>query len=53
MEDRQTRIETYRNRAEELRAIADTLHDPQAKAMLLRIANDYIRMAEGLEKPRI
>jgi hypothetical protein len=53
MEDRTTRADGYRTRAEELRTIAETLKEPESKAKLLRIADDYARMAEAVENPRI
>jgi hypothetical protein len=36
----------WRERAEEARTIADQLSDPESKRMILRIAEDYLRMAE-------
>ena len=40
----------YRIRAEELRAIADTMKDAEAKKTLLDIAKDYERMARSRER---
>jgi len=38
--------EHWRERAEEARTLADQLSDPESKRTMLRIANDYERMAE-------
>ena len=38
--------EHWRNRAEEARSIAEQLTDPEAKRMMHRIAEDYLRLAE-------
>ena len=40
----------WRQRAEELRVIAETTTDAQAKATLLRIVADYERLAERAER---
>ena len=40
----------YRQRAEELRAIADQSVDPNTKAALLALAEDYERMAQSRER---
>ena len=37
----------YRQRAEELRAIADQSVDPNTKAALLALAEDYERLAQS------
>jgi len=45
-----SRIARYRARAEELRAIAAQMKDPQSKSMLLITVADYERMADALER---
>ena len=45
--------EFWRSRAEEVRAIADDLHDPDAKAIMTRIADDYERLAQHAERRRM
>jgi hypothetical protein len=45
----QQRIEEYRNRAEELRMIAGTMHDKEARATMQRIAADYDKMTDKLK----
>jgi len=47
--------EQYRERAEESRAIAEQMNDPEARATMLRIAEDYEKLAyrmEALEQAR-
>ena len=41
--------EHWRNRAEEARTKADELMDAEARATMLQIAEDYIRLAEWAE----
>ena len=42
--------EHWRQRAEEARAIADSLNDSQSKEAMLRIAKDYEHLAERAER---
>lgn len=37
-----------RNRAEEMRTVAEQLRDPSARSRLLGLASDYDRMAERM-----
>lgn len=40
------RVAQYLNRAEELRAIADSMHLPETSAQLQQLAKDYERLAQ-------
>jgi hypothetical protein len=42
--------EHWLQRAEQMRILADEIHDEQAKETMLRIANDYGRLAERAEQ---
>ena len=43
----------WRMRAVETRAIADEMREPEPKAMMLRVADEYDRLAEWAEKNSI
>ena len=42
--------EHWLQRAEQMRILADEIHDEQAKETVLRIASDYGRLAERAEQ---
>ena len=44
------RAQNYRVRAEELRSIRESWRDPETREILGRVAADYDRMADHLEK---
>jgi hypothetical protein len=50
MRDNAARIENYRRRAEEVRIIAESLKDADARVLLLKVSEDYLRMAATLSR---
>jgi hypothetical protein len=42
--------QNMRMRAEEIRALAEEMHDDEPKATMLRIASDYEKLIEWAEK---
>ena len=48
--DKLTNPEFWRFRAEEARSIADNMHHEQPKAVMVRIAEDYERIARLVEQ---
>jgi hypothetical protein len=42
--------QNMRMRAEEIRALAEEMHDDEPKAIMLRIASDYEKLVEWAEK---
>jgi hypothetical protein len=40
----------WRTRADEIRALADRMQDPLAQDVMLRLADDYERLAQEVEK---
>lgn len=49
MRDRAGQVEHYRSKAEEVRIIAESMQDLEAKRILKDIAADYDRLANVLE----
>ncbi len=43
------RAENYRNKAEEVRIIAESMRQPATRAVLLSVAQDYLNMAMMLD----
>ncbi len=40
----------WRDRAAEMRALTDEMKEPDAKSMMLKLANDYDRLADRAEE---
>ncbi|HEX4159074.1 MAG TPA: hypothetical protein VHY79_11405 [Rhizomicrobium sp.] len=53
METMKDRAARYRDRAEELRSLAEDWADSPAQAMILELAEDFDRMAETVAKLRV
>ena len=49
MVDKRTRAEHYRNKAEEVRALAESMNNAEAKAFMTGVAADYIMLARIIE----
>ncbi len=49
MLDKTARAVHYRNKAEEVRAIAETMNDPERKNFLMGVWSDYIMLAQLME----
>ena len=50
MAGEEEKIAAYLKRAAELRAVAERMTSPEARELLLNIAQDYARLAKALEK---
>jgi hypothetical protein len=50
MNDPAQRGERYRTKAEEVRIIAESMKDKTATRMLMTVAQDYLAMAEMVDK---
>jgi hypothetical protein len=48
-----SRVDKWRKRAEEIRVVAEEMWDPEAKAMMLRMAQDWDNMAERHERTTV
>jgi len=46
------KVEQYLNQAEELRALAATMKSTEPRELLLKIADEFTAMANGLNKVR-
>ena len=47
------RYEAYRNRAEELRSVAETMKSRETREMMLLMAADYDKMAERIKPAQL
>jgi len=43
----------WRDRAEEVRSLADQMSDPQTRRMLVSVADDYEKLAKRAEQRRV
>ena len=50
MEDYSVKVKNYRDRAAEIRTIAEELLSKESRRVLSEVAEDYERMAETIEK---
>ena len=50
MSDDRQRIARYLARADELRAVAETMKDAQSKALVQEIAQEYVKLANSIAK---
>ena len=53
MDDKAARVGQYRSKAEEVRAIAASMKDVETKRTLLSVADDYLMLADVLERSHI
>jgi len=53
MRDRIEQAEHYRNKAEEVRVVAESMRNAEAKEMLMSVAADYLMLARMMENSRI
>jgi hypothetical protein len=49
MRNSRSQVDDYRNRAEELRVLAESMNEGDARETMLRVAGEYLHMAERLE----
>ena len=50
MTDRSARAEHYRNKADEARILAESMHDTEARRFLMTVVNDYLMLADLLRR---
>jgi len=44
-----TRAENYRDKAEEVRSVAESMNSPELRQILMTVVGDYLMLAELLE----
>lgn len=49
-DDQINHIRTLRDRADEVRAVASSIHDKECRAVLVRLADSYESMVEAAQK---